>query len=286
MIHEVVNYAEHLPFRIHSITRKEIMDGYGRRKDVLEHWHRELEIVYTFVGHAEHYIDGKVYRADSGSLFVTNSESIHKIVSDINIDENVDTVAIVLIINPEFVEQLIPNIKEMYFRTDVHSENEKIDKIMREFLEYSDHRKSMEPYEEVKLLGLMYELMYLICKDALASRKEAFPINNEKNMERLRGIMLYVNTHYMEPIQQQRVAEKFYFTREYFSRFFRKNTGMTFKEYLMKVRVRAAKKEILETEKSMLEIAMDTGFTDSRSLIHAFKEVYNITPYQFKKQNK
>ncbi len=286
MIHEVVNYAEHLPFRIHSITRKEIMDGYGRRKDVLEHWHRELEIVYTFVGHAEHYIDGKVYRADSGSLFVTNSESIHKIVSDINIDENVDTVAIVLIINPEFVEQLIPNIKEMYFRTDVHSEDEKIDKIMREFLEYSDHRKPMEPYEEMKLQGLMYELMYLICKDALASRKEAFPINNEKNMERLRGIMLYVNAHYTEPIQQQRVAEKFYFTREYFSRFFRKNTGMTFKEYLMKVRVRAAKKEILETEKSMLEIAMDTGFTDSRSLIHAFKEVYNITPYQFKKQNK
>ena len=285
MIHEVVNYAEHLPFRIHSITRKEIMDGYGRRKDVLEHWHRELEIVYTFVGHAEHYIDGKVYRADSGSLFVTNSESIHKIVSDINIDENVDTVAIVLIINPEFVEQLIPNIKEMYFRTDVHSEDEKIDKIMREFLEYSDHRKPMEPYEEMKLQGLMYELMYLICKDALASRKEAFPINNEKNMERLRGIMLYVNAHYTEPIQQQRVAEKFYFTREYFSRFFRKNTGMTFKEYLMKVRVRAAKKEILETEKSMLEIAMDTGFTDSRSLIHAFKEVYNITPYQFKKQN-
>ncbi len=286
MIHEVVNYAEHLPFRIHSITRKEIMDGYGRRKDVLEHWHRELEIVYTFVGHAEHYIDGKVYRADSGSLFVTNSESIHKIVSDINIDENVDTVAIVLIINPEFVEQLIPNIKEMYFRTDVHSEDEKIDKIMREFLEYSDHRKPMEPYEEMKLQGLMYELMYLICKDALASRKEAFPINNEKNMERLRGIMLYVNAHYTEPIQQQRVAEKFYFTREYFSRFFRKNTGMTFKEYLMKVRVRAAKKEILETEKSMLEIAMDTGFTDSRSLIHAFKEVYNITPYQLKKQNK
>ena len=61
---------------------------------------------------------------------------------------------------------------------------------------------------------------------------------------------------------------------------------MTFKEYLMKVRVRAAKKEILETEKSMLEIAMDTGFTDSRSLIHAFKEVYNITPYKYKKQNK
>ena len=286
MIHEVVNYAEHLPFRIHSITRKEIMDGYGRRKDVLEHWHRDLEIVYTFVGHAEHYIDGKVYRAAPGSLFVTNPESIHKIVSDINIDENVDTVAVVLIINPEFVEQLIPNIKEMYFRTEVHSENEKIDEIMREFLEYSDHRKPLEPYEEMKLLGLMYELMYLICKDALASRKEAFPINNEKNMERLRGIMLYVNAHYTEPIQQQKVAEKFYFTREYFSRFFRKNTGMTFKEYLMKVRVRAAKEEILETEKSMLEIAMDTGFTDSRSLIHAFKEVYDITPYQFKKQKK
>ena len=286
MIHEVINYAEHLPFRIHSITREEIMDEYGRRKDVLEHWHRELEIGYTFAGHAEHYIDGKVYRATTGSMFVMNPESIHKIISDINIDENVGVVAIVLIINPEFVEHLIPNFKQFYFRTEVYSGKEEIDKIMKEFSKYADQQKSLEPYEEMKLMGLMYQLMYLICKDALASREEAFPINNEKNMERLRGIMLYVNTHYTEPIQQQRIAEKFYFTREYFSRFFRKNTGMTFKEYLMKVRVRAAKEEILETEKSMLEIAMDTGFTDSRSLIHAFKKVYDITPYQFKKQKK
>lgn len=283
--YEVINYAERLPFRIHNVTRKGIMDEYGRQKDVLEHWHRELEVGYTFAGHAEHYIDGKVHRASPGTLFVTNPESIHKIVSDINIDESVDVVATVLIINPEFVEQLIPDLKKMYFLTEVHSEKKVIEKIMRVFFEYADHQKMLQPFEEMKLMGLMYQLMYLICKDALVSREEAFPINNEKNMERLRGIMMYVNTHYTEPIRQQEVAERFYFTREYFSRFFRKNTGMTFKEYLMKVRVRAAKEEILETEKSMLEIAMDSGFTDSRSLIHAFKEVYDITPYQFKKQN-
>lgn len=96
--------------------------------------------------------------------------------------------------------------------------------------------------------------------------------------------MLYVNQHYTEPIKQQAVAKKFYFTTEYFSRFFRKNTGMTFKEYLMRVRVKKAKEEVLHTDKSMLEIAMDTGFTDSRSLIHAFREVYDITPYQFRKK--
>lgn len=74
MIHEVVNYAEHLPFRIHSITRKEIMDGYGRRKDVLEHWHRELEIVYAFVADAADYGEWK-YGVRSEGL-MASSQSI------------------------------------------------------------------------------------------------------------------------------------------------------------------------------------------------------------------
>ena len=50
--------------------------------DVLEHWHEELEIVYTVVGHAVHYIDGHAYTAHPGSVFAVNGESIHKVISD------------------------------------------------------------------------------------------------------------------------------------------------------------------------------------------------------------
>ena len=283
---QIVNYSEQLPFLIHNITRKDIMNEYGQQRDILEHWHREIEIEYTFAGSAKHYIDGKVYREAPGKMLITNSESIHKIISDVDIPPEVEVVAVVLIVNYEFMKNIIPDLSEKYFLTEVHSDMDEIRSSMEFFSRYADNQRALKPYEQLKLIGEMYRLLYLLCRDALAAREEVYPINNEKNMERLRGIMLYVNEHYREQILQHAVAEKFYFTKEYFSRFFRKNTGMTFKEYLMRVRVKAAKEEILKTDKSILEIAMDTGFTDARSLIHAFKEVYDITPYQFRKKNR
>ena len=80
--YEIVEYTHSLPLQIQNFTGRTIQDDRGDIKDVLEHWHQEIEIVYTFEGHALHYIDGKVHRAAPGKLFVTNSESIHKVISD------------------------------------------------------------------------------------------------------------------------------------------------------------------------------------------------------------
>lgn len=96
--------------------------------------------------------------------------------------------------------------------------------------------------------------------------------------------MNYINDHYKESLLQREVAERFYFSKEYFSRFFRKNTGMTFKEYLMRVRVKSAREAVVRTDDSMLEIALESGFTDSRALIIAFRAVYGETPYQYRKK--
>lgn len=282
--YQVINYSEQLPFWIHNVTRSELISGSDNKNNLLEHWHSEVEITYAFAGHAIHYIDGKIYTEAPEKMLITNSESIHKIISDTDIPDDIEIVATVLIINYDFLKELIPDLPQKYFLTEVHSDGDAIRNLMVYFSAYADNQKPLQPYEELNLIGKMYELLYLLCRDALADREEVYPINNEKNMERLRGIMLYVNQYYTEPLRQQAIAKKFYFTTEYFSRFFHKNTGMTFKEYLMRVRVKKAKDEILQTEKTMLEVAMDCGFTDSRSLIRAFKEVYDITPYQFRKK--
>ena len=56
--YEMIEYADNVRFRIHNITRQEIFDEGGNIKNVLDHWHREIEVVYTYVGNAKHYIDG------------------------------------------------------------------------------------------------------------------------------------------------------------------------------------------------------------------------------------
>lgn len=90
--YEIVEYTCSLPFRIHRIRKDQLTDKYGNVVNVLEHWHREIELVYTFAGHATHYIDGYPYTARPGSMFVTNSESIHKIMSDTEVDSDMERI--------------------------------------------------------------------------------------------------------------------------------------------------------------------------------------------------
>lgn len=283
--YEIIEYAKKLPFRIHNITRGEVLNEQGKAVHVLGHWHREIEIVYTFAGHATHYADGRACPMEPDGIFIVNSESIHKVISDVNVDESIEVIAVVLIVNYDFIRQLVNNMDEMYFLNCAVTDRSAARKIMEEFSRYADGRRAILDYEELRLTGLMYELMHLLCRDALVRKDNVLPINTQKNLERLRGIMLYVNEHYAEPVTQQEVAKRFYFTKEYFSRFFKKNMGMTFKEYLTKYRLCKTREEILYTNKNILTIAVDHGFSDSRGLILAFREVYGMTPLQYRKAN-
>lgn len=283
--YERIEHADNVRFRIHNITQQEIFDEGGNIKNVLDHWHPEMEVVFTYVGNAKHYIDGCVYEAAPGKVFVANSESIHKIISDGNIPKETEVIAVVLNIDYEFIQNLIPDMNQMYFLPEVRINLEQIGCIMKQFADYGKRERNLQPYEELKLMSMLYKLMYLLCTGDLVVKEKVLPINSQKNLERLRGIMQYIRTHYTESITQQQVAKRFYFSVEYFSRFFKKNTGMTFKEYLTRYRVAEAKKEILDTDKSILNIAVDHGFSDARGLINAFKKIYGTTPLQYRISN-
>ena len=82
------------------------------------------------------------------------------------------------------------------------------------------------------------------------------------------------------------MAQKFYFSRGYFSSFFKKYTGKTFKTYLTEVRILHAESMLKDTDNSISQIAQDTGFNDERRLIETFKKYYHITPGNFRKKEK
>jgi AraC-like DNA-binding protein len=58
---------------------------------------------------------------------------------------------------------------------------------------------------------------------------------------------------------------------------------MTFKEYLSDYRVNMARNDLLNSDKSILEIALECGFTDARGYINAFKKIYGTTPFHYRK---
>ena len=71
----------------------------------------------------------------------------------------------------------------------------------------------------------------------------------------------------------------------YLSKKFKASTGFGYREYLVLVRVQAASVMLLETNKSIAEIALACGFRDSNYFGDAFKREKGVSPSAYRKNN-
>lgn len=283
---QIIEFWNGLFFSIRQIDNESNRDSNNRIINVMEHWHPEVEIIYTLAGHAKHYIDGQVYVAHPGSLFVINSQSIHKVISDPTAFDCAEVVAVVVHVKYEILKFLIPNMEEKFFAAKIEEDAEEIGELVINLIRVRKEHDGALSYEHFLVNSWLNRLLYLVCKNGLREKESIITISSKRNTETLRSVLEYVSVHFREPIQQMEIAREFFFTKESFARFFRKNTGMTFGEYLRLYRVRMARKELLESDKLILDIAIDNGFADARGFINAFKAVYEMAPLQYRKQYK
>ena len=60
----------------------------------------------------------------------------------------------------------------------------------------------------------------------------------------------------------------------------------TFKKYLTSIRVHHAYQDLMNTDLSILQIALDNGFSDARAFSSAFYSYYGETPLKYRKNSK
>ncbi len=93
----------------------------------------------------------------------------------------------------------------------------------------------------------------------------------------------YISTHCTEDMRIEDVAARFYVDRSAFSRLFKKHTGKSPKEYQMYCRVDSAAILLRTTDKSISEIATETGFTSHSFFTQQFSRIYGGTPSEWRK---
>jgi two-component system response regulator YesN len=103
------------------------------------------------------------------------------------------------------------------------------------------------------------------------------------NSEQIEQIMTYINVHYAENITLERVAKIAYMNPSYFSVYFKKNTGIYFKNFLTKIRMEHAVSLLSNEDIKTYELAERVGFTDPRYFSELFKKTYGKTPIEFKR---
>ena len=287
--YQVIDYQFGAEFHIHVITGDPIQ-AEREKESHLAHWHTELELVCTYRGEAQHFIDGQLYRSHPGSVIIANPCSLHWVIPDDTLPPEPDEIsAIVLHFRLDHLKSVFPSLEELYFTPTADQDNERLPELFRKLIPYADDKEPVGEappveFEYLHIRSLLYEILYEISKDRIVSDGAAIPVSRTRNLERIREAIVYVQDHYAEPITEAEIAERFYFSKEYFARLFKKNTNMTFMEFLTAYRVSKGWEELVSTDKTVLDIALECGFSDGRTFINAFKKRYHDTPLQYRKK--
>ena len=94
----------------------------------------------------------------------------------------------------------------------------------------------------------------------------------------------YINENYRGDCSLGMIADAVQISPNHLHVVFARETGMTPFEYVLKKRIAYARRLIMAGDKSMLEIALETGFCSQSHFNKAFRSATGITPVQYRKQ--
>jgi transcriptional regulator GlxA family with amidase domain len=87
---------------------------------------------------------------------------------------------------------------------------------------------------------------------------------------------------WLEKISIEWLAEKAATSKRNFERRFKKATGNTPVEYIQRIRVEAAKKQLEVSRKTVNEIMYDVGYSDVKAFRTIFKKLAGLSPVEYK----
>lgn len=98
----------------------------------------------------------------------------------------------------------------------------------------------------------------------------------------VREISNYVQSHIMETIRIEQMADEFFMSRSHLTTRFKKETGQTLSDYIQSEKIREAKRMLVHTTRSILDISNYLGFSSQSHFQSTFKRYVKITPKQFR----
>ena len=117
-------------------------------------------------------------------------------------------------------------------------------------------------------------------------RKICLNPEDEKSDTPIETILKFVRYEYMNDITLSDVCKKFGYAFTYLSAKLKKESGLSFTQHLQKIRIEQSLRLLINSDKSINEIAALVGYKDIKSFYTVFKRIANTTPAKFRKNYK
>lgn len=243
------------------------------------HWHNNLEFDLVLEGMIKGKINQKKIDISAGEFFFVNSGELHE--TDANNRNEMSSVTILLSYN--LLKEYCLDIDLYYF--DFSGNEDAKNNVKNLIIKCADLYQKKEEFYELEISIILRKICSILLKECKKKRQDMnYSRYEQKSMTNIKKAIDYMEKNYENDFSLQRIADEIGMAPTYFSRFFKKTTGETFYCYLNKIRLYYAHKELINSDVSITEIALNNGFSNVKSFIESFKKVYKTTPAKYKKQ--
>ena len=133
---------------------------------------------------------------------------------------------------------------------------------------------------------IFYQLLSVIemIKKALVTHGHQPQYYQQRNNEQL---LSFIHQHIYTPelIQIKAISENFNISPAYFGAYFKRNFGISYREYLNHYRINLIERRLVNSHLTLKEIASEFGLVDESHLSRFFKNQKKISPRAYKQES-
>ena len=259
------------------------IENAGRSFQIPVHWHDEFEIIYVRSGFLTVSISGESYIGKTGEAFVVSPGNLHLMGSQSG--------------TVDYYTFLFP-LKYISFRTDDMLDEKLLEPLNSGHLmicpRVKDTAKELceqliEIYEakndesESKITTQVRTKIILL-QFILEMWKKGFVIENDTSGRNIveKEMVSYIQQNFTGKISLKEFGEQFHLSEKYISRYFKEHFHITLSQYITYLRLENAKQLLQDTDLSVTETAMQSGYQNVSYFIRSFKKTYGISPLKYR----
>ena len=253
------------------------------RYEMVSHWHTEMEIIRIVKGELNVRLNNNTYYARENDIIFVNPEIIHSAMPKNCIYECIVFDATKLLASFEgckyFFEGLLNG--EYCIKEYIPGGGTQLHDLIYSVFNLMKNKSSGYKF---KVIGEIYKMFGEIIDCHFYKHISGLSqIAANKNVLKLKNVLSFMRDNYDKQITLSDMANATDMSLKYFCYFFKEMTRKTPVEYLNTYRIEKAARKLIATDKSVTDIAFESGFNDLSYFIKTFKAYKGVTPAKFRK---
>lgn len=254
--------------------------------------HDYLELTYIFQGKGTFFVENKSYKVGRGDVMVVNNTEFHLL--EAARDSDLKSVCVFFL--PELIHEPgrspvdFEYLRPFYyygsnFVNRIPASSPVSTRILGLIERIYEELNGQNAYFRLAAKNALCEILLHVnryCKNELGETNQ---LNRRSHdVKRIRPLFDLIESEYRQKLTTKMLAEAACMSSGYLCRFFKKTTGRTLSDYIMRYRLDKAKEMLVATDASVTNIAYQTGFESHSYFDRMFRRLTHTSPLQFRKR--